>query len=282
MHLNIDDCRKCIEQPDDTHGTEVLRRVPEKCTVEFQDVSFSYDGVHNAVSHLSFQAEAGEKIAIVGENGAGKTTAMKLLAGLYFPTEGKILINGTDAATLKSSERSKLFSAIFQEVYLMPTTVQSNITMHPNEETDTEKLHKALRLAGLSEKISALPDGVQTRLRKDINHEAAVDLSGGEAQKTAIARALYRDAPFVVLDEPTAALDPVSEFEIYRRFNSFTDGKTAVYISHRLSSCRFCDKIVVFEKGRIVQTGTHEALLADENGPYHALWNAQAKYYITG
>lgn len=278
MHLNTDDYRKCAEQPDDTHGTEKIVTVPSKCTVEFCDVSFSYDGTHNAVSHLSFKAQAGEKIAIVGENGAGKTTAMKLLSGLYFPTSGKILINGKDASEYKSSERSKLFSAIFQDVYIMPATVCTNVTMHPDETVDKEKLNEALCLAGLSEKIGSLPDGVQTRLRKDINNEDAVDFSGGETQKLLLARAIYKKAPIIILDEPTAALDPIAENELYLKYDEITTGRTSFYISHRLASTAFCDKILFLDRGKITETGTHRELM-DARGKYFRMYSMQSYYY---
>lgn len=278
VHLNIDDYRKCVEQPDDIHGTEELAVVPSKCSAEFCDVSFTYDGVHNAVSHLSFKVQAGEKIAIVGENGAGKTTAMKLLSGLYFPTSGKILINGRDASEYKISERSKLFSAIFQDVYIMPATICTNVTMHPDENVDNEKLDKALHLAGLSEKIASLPNGVQTRLRKDINNEDAVDLSGGETQKLLLARAIYKEAPIIILDEPTAALDPIVENELYLKYDEITKGRTSFYISHRLASTAFCDKILFLDKGAITETGTHKELM-DARGKYFKMYSMQSYYY---
>ena len=170
------------------------------------------------------------------------------------------------------TEYMALFGVVFQDFSLFSVPLSQNVTT--SMEFDRARLRLCLDRAGIAARVQELK-------YKEFDDEG-VEISGGEAQKLAIARALYRDAPFVVLDEPTAALDPVSEFEIYRRFNSFTDGKTAVYISHRLSSCRFCDKIVVFDKGQIVQTGSHETLLADENGQYNALWNAQAKYYIAG
>lgn len=278
VHLSTDDYRKCIEQPDDTHGNEELFAVPDKCSVEFCDVSFSYDGVHNAVSHLSFKAAAGEKIAIVGENGAGKTTAMKLLSGLYFPTSGKILIGGKDASALKSSERSKLFSAIFQDVYIMPSTVSANVTMHPDEAADEEKLNEALRLAGLSEKVAALPGGVKTRLRKDINNEEAVDFSGGETQKLLLARAIYKEAPIIILDEPTAALDPIAENELYLKYDEITKDRTSFYISHRLASTAFCDRILFLDGGEIAEEGTHRELM-DAKGKYFKMYSMQSYYY---
>lgn len=278
VHLSTDDYRKCAEQPDDTHGTKEITDIPSKCTVEFCDVSFSYDGEHNAVSHISFTAKAGEKIAIVGENGAGKTTAMKLLSGLYFPTSGKILINGRDASEYKSSERSKLFSAIFQDVYIMPATVSANITMKPDETADKDKLNEAIRLSGLSEKISSLPDGVQTKLRKDINNEGAVDFSGGETQKLLLARAIYKKAPIIILDEPTAALDPIAENELYLKYDEIATGRTSFYISHRLASTAFCDKILFFDKGEITEAGTHEELM-NARGKYFKMYSMQSYYY---
>lgn len=278
VHLSTDDYRKCIEQSDNTHGSEVLDGKIDKCSVEFCDVSFSYDGVHDAVSHLSFKVEAGEKIAIVGENGAGKTTAMKLLSGLYYPTSGKILIDGKDASALKSSERSKLFSAIFQDVYIMPSTVSANVTMHPDEAADEEKLNEALRLAGLSEKVAALPGGVMTRLRKDINNEEAVDFSGGETQKLLLARAIYKEAPIIILDEPSAALDPIAENELYLKYDDITKNRTSFYISHRLASTAFCDRILFLDGGEISEMGTHKELM-DAKGKYFKMYSMQSYYY---
>lgn len=171
-----------------------------------------------------------------------------------------------------------LFSVVFQDIYLLPMSIERNIACQLEDEIDEEKMDRVIELSGLREKIEALPKGRKTLLLKSI-YDEAIDLSGGEMQKLVLARALYKDAPIIILDEPTAALDPIAEKEIYSKFNEIVGNKTAFYISHRLSSCRFCDEIVVFHEGRIVQKGTHEDLLKDVNGKYYQLWHSQAQYY---
>lgn len=273
--------RKVYEYPDEMYkGTlPTEKRDDNQYDIEFKNVSFKYPGSETyALKNVSLKLKIGEHLAFVGHNGSGKSTFIKLLCRLYDPTEGEILLNGIDIKKYDLTEYMALFGVVFQDFSLFSVPLSQNVTT--SMDFDREQLLLCLDRAGISERVKELKYKEDTVLYKDFDDEG-VEISGGEAQKIAIARALYRDAPFVVLDEPTAALDPVSEFEIYKRFNSFTDGKTAVYISHRLSSCRFCDKIVVFDKGRIVQTGSHEALLADEGGQYSKLWNAQAKYYIT-
>lgn len=279
---NIGYLRKVYEYPDEMYkGTlPTEKRDDNQYDIEFKNVSFKYPGCDTyALKNVSLKLKIGEHLAFVGHNGSGKSTFIKLLCRLYDPTEGEILLNGIDIQKYDIHEYMALFGVVFQDFSLFSVPLSQNVTT--SMDFDRERLLLCLDRAGIMERVKELKYKEDTVLYKDFDDEG-VEISGGEAQKIAIARALYRDAPFVVLDEPTAALDPVSEFEIYRRFNSFTDGKTAVYISHRLSSCRFCDKIVVFDKGRIVQTGSHEALLSDKNGQYNALWNAQAKYYITG
>lgn len=279
---NIGYLRKVYEYPDEMYkGTlPTEKRDDNQYDIEFKNVSFKYPGCDTyALKNVSLKLKIGEHLAFVGHNGSGKSTFIKLLCRLYDPTEGEILLNGIDIQKYDIHEYMALFGVVFQDFSLFSVPLSQNVTT--SMDFDRERLLLCLDRAGIMERVKELKYKEDTVLYKDFDDEG-VEISGGEAQKIAIARALYRDAPFVVLDEPTAALDPVSEFEIYRRFNSFTDGKTAVYISHRLSSCRFCDKIVVFDKGRIVQTGSHETLLSDKNGQYNALWNAQAKYYITG
>lgn len=279
---NIGYLRKVYEYPDEMYkGTlPTEKRDDNQYDIEFKNVSFKYPGCDTyALKNVSLKLKIGEHLAFVGHNGSGKSTFIKLLCRLYDPTEGEILLNGIDIQKYDIHEYMALFGVVFQDFSLFSVPLSQNVTT--SMEFDRDRLLLCLDRAGIIERVKELKYKEDTVLYKDFDDEG-VEISGGEAQKIAIARALYRDAPFVVLDEPTAALDPVSEFEIYRRFNSFTDGKTAVYISHRLSSCRFCDKIVVFDKGRIVQTGSHETLLSDKNGQYNALWNAQAKYYITG
>ena len=226
---------------------------------------------------MSFKVNRGENIAIVGENGAGKTTAVKLLCGLYYPTSGEILINVKSSRDFSNDSYFNLFSAGFQDYYFMPMTIAENICTA--SDYDRKKLFAAFDKAGISEKINSLPLKEKTYMIKDVYKDAA-DFSGGEKQKLLLAKAIYKNAPVLILDEPTAALDPIAENEIYSRFNSFVQNKTAIYISHRLSSCAFCDKIAVFDNARLVEHGTHRELLG-AGGKYSELWNAQARYYIS-
>ena len=277
---NIGYLRKVYEYPTERHmGTlPVEKRNDNQYDIEFKHVSFKYPGTDTyALKDVSLKLKIGEHLAFVGHNGSGKSTFIKLLCRLYDPTEGEITLNGIDIRKYDIHEYMSLFGVVFQDFSLFSVPLSQNVTT--SVEFDRKKLLDVLDKAGIGERVQQLPHKEDTVLYKDFD-EDGVEISGGEAQKLAIARALYRDAPFVVLDEPTAALDPISEFEIYRRFNSFTDGKTAIYISHRLSSCRFCDKIIVFQEGQIVQQGSHETLLA-QGGAYSALWHAQAKYYVT-
>lgn len=277
-HIMTDDYRQCVEKEDHTDGGDaILGTVPDRCAVAFEDVSFSYDGERDAVSHLSFHVSPGEKIAIVGENGAGKTTAMKLLSGLYAPVSGKILINGRDAGELADRERFKLFSAIFQDVFLLPASLETNVTMQEESYTDAGRLAEALQLAGLGERVAQLSDGVKTRLGKEIDANAA-DLSGGETQKLLLARAIYKQAPIIILDEPTAALDPIAENDLYMKYSEIAKNRTSFYISHRLASTAFCDRILFLENGKIVETGTH-AQLMEQKGKYFRMYSMQSYYY---
>ena len=255
----------------------VEKRDDNEYYVEFRNVSFKYPHTDAwALRHVDFKFKVGEKLAIVGMNGSGKTTFIKLLTRLYDPTEGEILLNGVDIRKYDYDEYMSLFSVVFQDFRLFAVSLGQNVAA--STEFDRERVDECLRRAGFDERESSMPQGLDTPLYKDFDKDG-VEISGGEAQKIALARALYKDAPFIVLDEPTAALDPVSEYEVYSRFNAIAGNKTAVYISHRLASCRFCDKIAVFDTGKIVQSGRHEDLLADTSGKYHALWTAQAQYY---
>lgn len=247
-------------------------------SIEFKNVSFTYPSAEKStVCNMSFKVNRGENIAIVGENGAGKTTAVKLLCGLYYPTSGEILINGKSSRDFSNDSYFNLFSAVFQDYYFMPMTIAENICTA--SDYDRKKLFAAFDKAGISEKINSLPLKEKTYMIKDVYKDAA-DFSGGEKQKLLLAKAIYKNAPVLILDEPTAALDPIAENEIYSRFNSFVQNKTAIYISHRLSSCAFCDKIAVFDNARLVEHGTHRELLSAD-GKYSGLWNAQARYYIS-
>ena len=241
----------------------------------FHDVSFSYPGTNIPVlEHVTLSFAVGEKTALVGRNGAGKTTLIKLRCRLYEPTSGYITLNGIDIRKYSYKEYTQAFSVVFQDFHLFSLPLDENIAA--GTEIDEAALQSSLAKVGLTDRVQQLPQGVRTRLYN--NNGSGVDLSGGEAQRTAIARALYKDAPFVILDEPTAALDPIAEAEIYEQFSQMTAGKTAVYISHRMSSCKFCDRIIVLDHGRIAEDGTHDTLLAN-HGIYANLYETQAQYY---
>ena len=246
--------------------------------IEFRDVSFKYpESEVYALRHVNLKFKIGEKMAVVGENGSGKTTFIKLLCRLYDPTEGKILLNGIDIKNYDYDEYLSIFSVVFQDFNLFAFSLGQNVATAVKY--DAEFAKECLEKAGFGERLATMPKGLETCLYKNFD-EDGVEISGGEAQKIALARALYKNAPFIVLDEPTAALDPVAEYEIYSKFNELVGDKTAIYISHRLSSCRFCEDIAVFENGAIVQRGSHEELIADTCGKYYELWNAQAQYYV--
>lgn len=259
-----------------SHGTiPVEKRDDGEYELAFENVSFRYPGsVQYVLKNVNCRLDMKRKMAVVGRNGAGKTTFIKLLCGLYEPTEGRITLNGVDIRKYKPDEYRDLFGVVFQDFRLFSFPVRENVAT--GYERNDSRLWKSLRQAGAEELVKNMPEGLETLLYKDTGE--GVEISGGEAQKLAIARALYKDGALVVLDEPTAALDPLAEAEVYARFDEMTEGKTSIYISHRMSSCRFCDDIMVFDDGRIAERGSHEKLLA-AGGLYSQLWNAQAKYY---
>ena len=268
-----------LDMPNDMYQGSLTteKRADGDYEVEFRNVSFRYPGAdYWALRNISLKFRVGEHLAVVGCNGSGKTTFIKLLCRLYDPTEGEILLNGIDIRKYNYRQYMAIFAVVFQDFKLFPYTLAENVAA--SGQFDSEKVRDCLQKAGFGERLEEMKDGISTYLTKKRN-DNGVDISGGEAQKIAIARALYKDAPFILLDEPTAALDPLAEAEVYARFHSIVGGRTAVYISHRLSSCRFCDKILVFSEGRIVQQGAHEGLMLEEKGVYAALWNAQAQYY---
>lgn len=254
------------------------KRSDNEYRIAFRNVSFKYPGSQEyALKNFSLELRVGERLAIVGRNGSGKTTMIKLLCRLYDPDEGEITVNGVDIRKFRHEEYSKLFSVVFQDYVLFSLMLAENVAA--DKDYDAERVRQCLVDAGFGERLKSLGEkGIGHFLYKDYTDDG-IEISGGEAQKLAIARAIYKDAPFVLLDEPTAALDPIAEAEIYSNFDKIAGKRTAVYISHRLSSCRFCDKIAVFDRGRLVQTGSHDELLADASGVYASLWNAQAKYY---
>lgn len=253
------------------------KRSDNQYQIEFRNVSFKYPGSQvYALKNFSMKLKIGEKLAIVGMNGSGKTTMIKLLCRLYDPDEGEILLNGVNIKKFKQEEYSTLFSVVFQDYNLFPFKLGQNVALDTHY--DVEKVEKCLQDAGFGDRLQEMPEGLDTYLYTDYD-DSGVQISGGEAQKIALARAIYKDSPFILLDEPTAALDPLSEYEIYTHFDQIVGSKTAIYISHRLSSCRFCGKIAVFHEGRLVQLGSHKELVADTEGKYYEMWNAQAQYY---
>lgn len=267
-----------LDLPDEMyHGTlAVEKRDDIDYEIEFRNVSFRYPGTENWVlRNVDMKFKIGDKLAIVGENGSGKTTFIKLLCRLYDPTEGQILLNGIDITRYRYEEYLSLFSVVFQDYKLFQFSLAANVA--GTFDYDRERVEKCLVQAGFGDRLAGLEKGIDTVMGRDYENDGT-DLSGGEEQKVALARALYKDAPFVILDEPTAALDPKAEAAVYENFQRIVEHKTAVFISHRLSSCRFCDDIIVFDKGHLVQRGRHEILEAQE-GKYRQLWNAQAQYY---
>ena len=249
-------------------------------TIELKDVWYKYDYAEDyTLKGINLKIESGESLALVGVNGAGKTTMIKLISGLYRPTRGEILVNGKRIDEYNINEYYSMISAVSQEIRPISFTMFEYVASSDLERpTAREDAVLAMKAAGIWKKISGLENGIDTHLMKGI-FDDGVDLSGGELQKLMLARAIYKNGNILLLDEPTAALDPIAEAEIYAKFDEIVGDKTAIYISHRLSSCRFCDKIAVFDKGEIVQVGSHEELLADENGKYYELWTAQAQYY---
>ena len=259
----------------------VEKRLDHEYELEFRNVSFHYPNSDRLIlKNISFRLKTGKKLAIVGANGAGKTTFIKLLCRLYDPTEGQILLNGIDIRKYDYDEYIRLFSIVFQDYKIFSFSVAENVAAGPTY--DKERVAECLKEAGIYDRVSQMKHGIESRLLKDQQDgdEEGIEISGGEKQKIALARALYRDAPLVILDEPTSALDPLAEQDIYQRFNEMVSDKTAIFISHRMSSCRFCDEVVVFDEGEIVETGEHEELVANTDGIYHKMWEAQAQYYM--
>lgn len=279
--LEVDDFRTFMELDLDQEEDTIPIPQAQEYLIQFHDVCYRYlKQEKNAVDHLNMTLHPGEKLAVVGLNGAGKTTMIKLLLRLYDPTEGYITLNGTDIRRFKREEYYKLFSPVFQNIEVLAFPIAENISMKAAEDTDRDRAKNAAAEAGLGDRIDSLPRGIDSELLKIVDEEG-VDLSGGEKQKLALARALYKAAPVVVLDEPTSALDALAEQQLYERFNHMIGEKSAVYISHRLASTRFCDRVAMFVDGKMIECGSHEELMA-KGGEYARMFEMQAQYYQEG
>ncbi len=281
MSLATNDLREFLEMKDNMNrdeGVDLPKSYELPCDIELKNLYYKYPEAKNyTIKDISLHIKKGEKLALVGVNGAGKTTLVKLICGLYTPTKGEIYINGKKSSLYNRDEYYTLFSVVFQDTYLLPVSIEKNIALVPEEDIDDEKMDKVLNMSGLMNKIKSLPNDRKTLLVKSV-YDEAIELSGGETQKLMLARALYKDAPIIILDEPTAALDPIAENEIYQKYNELTKNHTSVFISHRLSSTRFCDRIVFLEDGRIVEEGDHYSLM-EKNGRYRQMYDVQSYYY---
>lgn len=280
--FDISAVREFLDYPETFKMEEGIPIIPDlniSYQIELQDVSFRYpEAEKNTISHINLTIRPGEKLAIVGLNGAGKTTLVKLICGFLDPTEGKVLLNNTDIRMYNRRDYYRLFSAVFQDFSVLDVTIAENIAQ-TDENINGSLMKRCIDQAGLTEKIDALPKGVETHIGKVF--EDGINLSGGELQRLMLARALYKNAPIIVLDEPTSALDPIAESEIYNKYSELTDGRMAIYISHRLASTRFCDRIILIAEGSIDEEGTHDELIT-RNGHYAELFEIQSRYYREG
>lgn len=278
--LEIDDYRSFVDDDSSNDVSNNAKPLPkaDAYEIEFKNVSFKYYGQETyALKNLNLKLTPGKSLAVVGLNGAGKSTFIKLLCRIYDVTEGQILLNGVDVREYDRQEYFKIFSPVFQNVEMFAMNLGENVAMSSDRNVDEHKAVNCLNSSGLKEKFKSLKDGLKTQMTKVI-YEEGIDFSGGEKQKLSLAKALYKDAPIVLLDEPTAALDPIAEYELYQSFNNIIKGKSAVYISHRLSSTRFCNNIAMFENGQLIEYGTHDSLL-ESKGAYAHLFDVQAQYY---
>ncbi len=278
--IDISFAREFLEYPETFRFKDGEKLEPIKgkqYEIELQDVSFRYpQAKQNTLSHINLKIQKGEKLALVGLNGVGKTTLIKLICGFYDPTEGQVRLNGQDIRKYNRMDYYRHFSAVFQDFSLFAGSIALNVAQ-TEQDIDMEKVKQAIEKAGLKEKIERLPLNYSSSLGKEV-YEDAVELSGGEMQRLLLARALYKEAPIIILDEPTSALDPLVESNLYQRYHELTKDCTSIYISHRLASTRFCDRVILLDKGEIKEEGTHESLLS-ANGEYAYLYNIQSQYY---
>lgn len=281
--LDISSVRECLEFPEPfkfEDGEPIKTEENRLYEIRLENVSYRYPGADkDTLTNVNLTLHPGEKLAVVGLNGAGKTTLIKLICGFLDPTEGRILLDGKDIRDYNRRDYYKMFSAVFQEFSLLAGTIATNVAQD-SEGFDMERVKDCVEKAGLRKKIESLKDGYDTYLNREVFEDAML-LSGGETQRLMLARALYKNAPFIVLDEPTAALDPIAESEMYQKYNEMTSGKSSIYISHRLASTRFCDRIIMIADGGIGEEGTHEELLK-AGGKYAELYEVQSKYYKEG
>lgn len=281
ISLSTCDLRNYLEMEDKTNrekGVELPKDFELPCDIELRNLYYKYPGADEyTIRGINLHIKKGEKLALVGVNGAGKTTLVKLICGLYTPTKGEIYINGKKSNSYNRDEYHELFSVVFQDIHLLPISIEETISSQLEDEIDGDKLDKVIKMSELEQKIRSLPKGKETLLVKSV-YEDAIDLSGGETQKLMLARALYKDGPIIILDEPTAALDPIAENKIYEKYNQLTKKKTSIFISHRLSSTRFCHRIVFIQDGRIIEEGNHYDLM-EKNGRYREMYDMQSHYY---
>ncbi len=281
MSLDICDLREFLDLKDNMNrgkGVELPDSYELPCNIELKNLYYRYEGAEEyTIKNININIKKGEKIALVGVNGAGKSTLVKLICGLYTPSKGEIYINGKISSSYNRDEYYTLFSVVFQDIHLLPVSIEKNIALQKAENINKDKMLRVLNMSGFMKKVQSLPKGMETPLIKSMN-EGAAELSGGETQKLILARALYKDAPIIILDEPTAALDSIAENELYEKYNELTKDHTSIFISHRLSSTRFCDRILFIENGQIIEQGDHQSLMK-LNGKYKEMYDMQSYYY---
>lgn len=281
--LDISTVRECLEYEEPFRfdgGEPVEAEADRRYEIRLENVSFRYPGAdQDTLTNINLTLYPGEKLAVVGLNGAGKTTLIKLVCGFLDPTEGCVLLDGRDIREFNRADYYTMFSAVFQDFSLLAGTIAANVAQSETD-IDMERVRECVEKAGLRAKVESLPEGYETCLNREV-YEGAILLSGGETQRLMLARALYKNAPFILLDEPTAALDPIAEADMYQRYNEMTDGRSSIYISHRLASTRFCDRIILLDNGGISEEGTHDGLLK-LGGKYAGLYEVQSKYYREG